>query len=158
MGQVQSDLFLRYGEALYSPKCHVVYVVAPFLLYERDTSVIKYAISAHYRLPDFQLVKRNGQLDTIGRARLREIIRKRVGDGLFSKGALDEIVVHSGGLVRALIRLAREALLVAECEGASRATWSSAEAAVRRDRRAIARTLRRMTSRCLRTCLRQAFL
>lgn len=140
--QVQTDLFLRYGEALYSPKCHIVYVVAPSLLYERNTSAIKYAVSAHYRLPNFQVVKRSGRSDTTGRRLLREIVERRVGDGLFSKSALDDIVIHSGGIVRELLWLAREALVRAEHEGSNQVNLGHAREAIKRMRRNFSCMLR----------------
>lgn len=132
--QVQSDLFLRYGEALYSPKCHIVYIVAPSLLYERDTSAIKYAVSAHYRLPNFQIIKRDGSPDEIGRGLLKDAIRRRVGNELFSNAAIDDIVTQSGGIVRELLTLAREALLKAEIADESQVSQTHAREVLRSHR------------------------
>ncbi len=139
--QVQRDLFLRFGEALYSPECHIVYVVAPTLLHEPDTSAINYAVSAHYRLPNFQVVKRNASPDMIGRRLLKEVITRRVGESLFSKRALDDIVAHSGGLVRDLVHLARHALVGAEIEEARQVGRTHAKEAIRHQAASFARAL-----------------
>jgi len=133
----QRDLFLRYGEALYSPECHMVYVVTPPLLYEHSTNAPRYSVSNYFLLPHFPVIKRNGELDYGGIQLLKEIVVKRVGEGVFSEKALDHIAVNSGGNVRELLVLARDSVLEALMENAQQVEQRHAKLAVARLRNTL---------------------
>jgi Cdc6-like AAA superfamily ATPase len=59
----------------------------------------------------------DGAPDVEGRNALKEVVTRRVSAEVFSGTALEEVIALSGGLLRDLVRLVRDAALIALTEG-----------------------------------------
>lgn len=72
--------------------------------------------SGVYFLPNFTISDRDGNPDEKGRAKLKEIISKRISHKLIYDDAIDLIIQLSGGVVYQLINLVRQSCIVALTE------------------------------------------
>jgi len=107
------DLFFAHGSQLQDLNCHVVYTISIDTCYSHKG--IANVFPNHAILPNVKL--RAGSADPTPReeaiAALREIVEKRINVGkLFGDPKpVETLIAHSGGSVRQLIRLLREAVL-----------------------------------------------
>ncbi len=69
-----------------------------------------------YYLPNFSISDRNGNANENGRAKLKEILSKRISPKLIYDDAVDLIIRLSGGVVHELINLVRQCCIVALME------------------------------------------
>ncbi|MCB9668194.1 MAG: hypothetical protein H6736_12030 [Alphaproteobacteria bacterium] len=86
--------------------------------------------------------------DAVGRIFLRSVLDHR-SEGFFTQGALDHIVTRSGGLMRDLILMARQAVEEAYVDGAERAELAHAEIAAARLGASLLRAVDASTLRLL---------
>jgi hypothetical protein len=139
--QFELDLFLRYGEALYSPNCHMVYVASPSLVYEHGANAPRNSVSGYHHLLNPSVFTRDGKPNQVSIGFLRKIITARVGNNLFSEDGLDSIVIHSGGNIRELISLARQSLLETIMEDSDHINEQHTKKAIRQKQSNFVRSL-----------------
>jgi hypothetical protein len=107
------DLFFAHGSQLQDLNCHVVYTISIDTCYSHKG--IANAFPNHAILPNVKL--RAGRTDLAPRKEaitaLGEIVEKRINvDKLFADAkSVETLIAQSGGSVRQLIRLLREAVL-----------------------------------------------
>ncbi|MFZ0774385.1 MAG: hypothetical protein WAN08_23410 [Candidatus Sulfotelmatobacter sp.] len=107
------DLFFAHGSQLQDLNCHVVYTISIDACYSHKG--IANVFPNHAILPNVKL--RAGRSDPTPREEafnaLRQVVEKRINVGkLFTDAkSVEALIAHSGGSVRQLIRLLREAVL-----------------------------------------------
>lgn len=109
--QQVSDLFCKGANALLAPRCRVVYTVPLALYYTNDLQQVRLAFTRNFVLPNIKTKERDGTPCAEGRAMLREILNHRLMPGLLAPEAVERLADLSGGLLKELIALARDAVL-----------------------------------------------
>jgi hypothetical protein len=126
-------LFFAHGSQLQGMACHAVYTVSVGTYYSRHHLAIDFP--SHQILPHVKL--RAGKSSTEayqpGIAALLEVIRKRLNvEALLQRPTLaEEFVLRSGGSIRQLIRLLREAVQSAQVRGLAAIDAEAVEDAAR---------------------------
>jgi len=106
-----SDLFCKGANALLAPRCRVVYTVPLGLYYTNDLQQVRLAFPRNFILPNVKTVERDGRPCAEGLAMLEEVLNHRLMPGLLTPEAAKRLMALSGGLLKELIALAREAAL-----------------------------------------------
>lgn len=108
-----------YHHYLRKPECAIIYTVSSSLFYGNAYDVIR---EDAIFLPGIAIRQEDGRPHLEGERFLQEVLLRRVQPDLLEKGALEQIVAYSGGVMRDLMRLAREAAMAAMLAGESRIT------------------------------------
>jgi energy-coupling factor transporter ATP-binding protein EcfA2 len=106
-----SDLFLKGANALLAPRCRIVYTVPLGLYYTNDLQQVRLAFTRNFILPNVKTMERDGSPCQEGQAMLKQVLNQRLMPTLLTPEAVDRLVMLSGGLLKELITLAREAVL-----------------------------------------------
>lgn len=106
-----SDLFFQGANALLEPACRVIYTVPLSLYYTEDFQQVRMAFSRSFFLPNVKTHQRNGELHKAGRDTLLQVLYNRMEQSLLTTEASERLVTLSGGLMKELIGLARQAVL-----------------------------------------------
>lgn len=114
--QQARDVFFDHATTLNSMACRIIYTFPIALRYSADFNERRGDYSRHFMLPNISLCARDDQPNPDGRAALRAIVTRRVDENMFETNALDLLIENSGGLIRELIRLVRDAALTALTE------------------------------------------
>lgn len=133
-------LFFDHAQTLLRPKARVIYTFPVSMRFSDRFPIVEQNFTAYY-LPNIATRHRDGTADAKGRKLLREILTRRVQPSLFAPKVLDYIV-DRGGVVRDLIKLAKNAVNTADADGRQRVTLRDAEDAfsdARRMRQSILR-------------------
>lgn len=142
------DIFVS-SQVLSLLNCWVIYVTPITLYYSSDFDRIK----QHFAMAEFPNVKlhEQGDPDTLhkgGMKTMREVVRRRLKaldyepEAVITRNALNLLAMMSGGVMREMIGLVREATIYAEIAGETRITLQAARAAVYKLRRQYAAGLR----------------
>jgi hypothetical protein len=115
----QEELFITCAPHLTSPRCHIIYTVPPALIYSPNGAHLMNLYGTQYRmLPMVPVTTRQGASYTPGVEKLRESILKRLAfasvlekDVFDSPATMERLSTASGGYVRNLMALTRNALL-----------------------------------------------
>jgi hypothetical protein len=105
------DLFCQGANALIEPRCRIVYTVPLSLYHTNDFEQVRMSFHRCRALPNVKTHERDGAPCAEGRAALRRVLDRRTMPGLLTPEAADLLVDSSGGLLKELISLAREAAL-----------------------------------------------
>lgn len=111
------DLFFDHSTTLTSLACSIIYTFPIPLCYSNQFIERIGDYSRHFLLPNISLYKMDDTPNAEGRDALREVVTRRVAAEAFAGSALEEVISLSGGLLRDLIRLVRDAALIALTEG-----------------------------------------
>ncbi len=106
-----STLFCQGANALLEPQCRVVYTVPLAIYYTEDFQQVRMAFPRTFALPNIKTVERDGRVCQEGREALRRVLDKRLEPHLLTREAAERLVELSGGLLKELIGLARQAVL-----------------------------------------------
>jgi Cdc6-like AAA superfamily ATPase len=126
------EIFLDRSQSLTNFRASAIYLIPIGLRYTPQFSSVTRDFDSHVWLPNIKLHTRENQPYTEGEAILHDIITRRADPSLFEKDALDEIIRSSGGLIRSLIALARDAALNAAVRKAEKIGIEDARRAVKR--------------------------
>lgn len=102
--------------ALLEPACRMVYAAPWFLLYDREFRVASAAFTRCCKLHNVKLYEADGSTYRPGWEMLREVLARRMARDLMCAGAIERLIEYSGGVIRELLILAREAVLLARRE------------------------------------------
>jgi len=127
------DLFFSHGSQLQDLNCHAVYTMSIDTFYSHKN--IGNVFPNHLVLPNIklQIGKSDAAIRKPGFAALRKVIEKRVSVAKIFAAAnlVEKLTSHSGGSVRQLIRLLREAVLSAQSSKADTIGAAAIEDAAR---------------------------
>jgi hypothetical protein len=101
-------LFFDHAQTLLRPQASIIYTFPVSMRFSDRFTNIGQQFTAYF-LPNIATRHRKGDPDLEGLALLREVIVRRAEASLFDAGVLDYIV-ERGGVVRELIKLARNAV------------------------------------------------
>jgi len=151
------DIFIN-SQVLSLPNCRVIYVTPITLYYSPDFAQTR-QLFAMAEFPNVKLHERNAPdtLHKAGMRTMREVTRRRLRalgyepEMIITRNSLNLLAVMSGGVMREMISLMREAVVQAEIAGETRVTLQAARAAVYKLRRQYAAGLRQEHYRELET-------
>lgn len=126
------ELFVNHGRSLTEPRPAVIYTFPVAMRYTYDFTSIQRDFDRVEFLPNFSVNHRDGQPDELGRARLTEIVTRRVDPSLFQENILPEAVLWSGGHVKTLLQLLQQATLEAVVANRQQVGSEHLQRAVRR--------------------------
>lgn len=104
-------LFCQGASALLAPRCRIVYTVPLALYYTNDFQQVRLSFSRNFCLPNVKTQESDGSPCPEGRQALRQVLNCRLRPGLLTDEAAERLVDLSGGLLKELIALARNAVL-----------------------------------------------
>ncbi len=141
----QARLIFAESLVLYEPSCYVIYT-APILLYYSPDLIGARQLFATHEVPNVRLCYRGRQeeRDGAGYALMRQVVETRlrvlgVEPGMvIAPGALDRMIEMSGGVMRELVHLMREASLQVRLAGQERINEAVAAQAILQLRRQYA--------------------
>lgn len=110
-------LFFDHATTLNSMACHVIYTFPISLCYSNEFRARVREYSNHFLLPNVHLYHRDDTPHPEGREVLKSVVTRRISEDLFDRAALNLMVELSGGLMRDLTRLVRDAALQALTDG-----------------------------------------
>lgn len=123
------QLFLDHARTLTAPYPSVIYSFPVAMRYDNAFREIAQSFDQVHILPNIGIKHRNGSVDADGRRAMWEVLLKRLEDQLFAAGVLDSMVTLSGGHVKTVIQLGRQAVLNAVVDGAAQVQADHLEAA-----------------------------
>jgi len=116
-------IFIGQGDPLKSLSCHVIYTFPLPLVYSsKGTNLADIYDNQIQVLPMIAVRKPDGEANTLGILKMKEIVRKRVNlvqpdlfEAVFaSEDVLEGLCLMSGGYVRGLLQLVQRALLLCD--------------------------------------------
>lgn len=110
---VAKELFYERGQTLTDFRASAIFLMDISLRYSEKFTSLKQNFHDFKTLPNIKLKTRNGEPYPAGKALLSEMIYKRIDASLLDEDARDTIIEGSGGHVRSLISLMRNAALIA---------------------------------------------
>jgi len=105
------DLFCQGANALLEPLCRIIYTVPLALYHTNDFAQARMAFPRNFALANIKTVEQDGTLSSAGQDALLEVLNCRLMPGLLTDEAAEQLVELSGGLLKELIALARNAAL-----------------------------------------------
>lgn len=106
-----SALFCQGANALLAPRCRIVYTVPLSIYYTNDFQQVRLAFPRNFVLANVKTVERDGTPCKNGQEMLKMVLHRRLMPELLTPEAEERLVALSGGLLKELIALAREAVL-----------------------------------------------
>lgn len=103
------QIYYAGGVNLLIPRCKIVYTVPLALFYAQEFGQIRVTFDGTFPLPNVKVNDRQGQAHEPGRAVLRELITRRMQPDLIGAEARERLVELSGGVLRELVALTRDA-------------------------------------------------
>jgi hypothetical protein len=134
------SLFFEHGRSLSDPPVHLIYTFPVALRHTLEFKPIETYFQS-FDLPNIKTHNKDNTPVQAGLDKLKEIITRRVADGLFETGTLELLTEKSGGLVRSLISLTNEACLQAIIKKQSKVTIADVNTAIAKERASYARFL-----------------
>ena len=143
------DLFIDQRSSLLQIPCSVVFTFPIRLWYEPDGAISGYdhrcllpmiPVRAAPESPDLSAADAESKAEE-GRKTLREIVLARMDESLIARDALDHLVDRSGGVIRDLLYMLRDASLNARLAGRPQISLADSKAASRQLRSDYARSL-----------------
>jgi hypothetical protein len=123
------QVYYAGGVNLLVPRCKAVYTVPLALFYTQEFGQIRHTFDGEFPLPNVPVNTRQGEPDSQGRAMLHDLITRRMQPGLIASDACKRLVELSGGVLRELVSLARDACSNARAHSAERVELNDAERA-----------------------------
>ena len=132
--QTAKQLFYEHARSLLAPDVSIIYTFPTALRHDNDFMQIQMNFPNTQVLPNLKVESRDGAPDPEGLACVREILTRRVEEGLFSDEGLADLISMSSGIPRELVALARQACLEARTKQKPRVEPDDVARAVRRKR------------------------
>jgi energy-coupling factor transporter ATP-binding protein EcfA2 len=123
------QIYYAGGVNLLVPRCKAVYTVPLAIFYSQEFGQIRNTFDGEFSLPNIKVNTRRGDPDAEGRAMLRDLITRRMHPDLIADDACERLVELSGGVLRELVSLAKDACGNARGRGVERVELSDAERA-----------------------------
>jgi len=133
-------MYYAGGVNLLVPKCKVVYTVPLAMFYTTEFGQIRATFDDFFVLPNIKLQTREGRPHKAGWDMLNELITRRMSPDLITNQARRQLVSYSGGLLRELVSLAKDACSNARARGDQRVELQDVERAANKVRN-VYRTL-----------------
>lgn len=111
--EVAKKLFYERGQTITDFRASAIFLMDISLYYSGQFNTIKSYFQECYCLPNIKLRTRDGKPYAEGESLLNEIIARRIEGSLLDEEARKLIIQTSGGLIRSLIALMRNAALAA---------------------------------------------
>ncbi len=135
-----SKLFLDHGKSLSDLPLHLIYTFPIALRHSNEFMQIEGYFNS-FDLPNFKTHTRVNQPYPSGLNSLKEILTKRVSDGLFEVGTLELLAEKSGGLVRHLLVLTADACIQATLKNRTKINIADVNIAIGKFRATYSRFL-----------------
>ncbi len=138
---VAEELFLKHKNILTMFHLHIIYTFPIFLHYSTHFSEISSGFHDYRMLSMVKVNNKDGTRHDDGRAIFRGIAEKRVAPGLIEPAALEFLIEKSGGALRHLFDMMKNATLDVLSEDGPAVNLSAAEHAYLRFRSSFERTV-----------------
>ena len=112
------DIFIGLRPALQDLNANLLITIPLWLHYSEDASVILPATFQSHVLPDIAVYKQDHSVDTDVTDALADVVDARLDPSLLDDGVMRQCAVASGGNLRDLFTLLRDAMLSARLRGA----------------------------------------
>lgn len=135
-----ASLFYEHAQTLLGIHAHAIYTFPVAMRFDDRFQGVKQAFDPFF-LANVATSHRDGKPDEDGRAFLRSVLTKRIHASLLEEGVLDYLVMR-GGVVRDVIKLARNAALNSLGDGSAKISLGHAEESFRdavRERQSLLR-------------------
>ncbi len=129
------ELFGKHATSLLAPPITIIYTFPIELRFNNNYMHINSSYSRVETLPNIKICHCDGSADEEGRQILKNILTRRMAEGLISEAAEELLVENSGGIPRELVALARLACLEARVAGKEMIDREEARQAVQGRRR-----------------------
>lgn len=130
--KVAHELFFGHGNSLTAFRASAIFVTDISLRYADLFTTLKSHFQDCLTLPSIKLQRRNGEPYETGRNLLRQIVSRRIQYGLLDYDALESLVKASGGHLRSLTTLTRNAALIAAARQSAKIELADAQRAASR--------------------------
>ncbi|MBL8237368.1 MAG: hypothetical protein JNM66_08115 [Bryobacterales bacterium] len=111
------EMFLTFGSLLWSFHAHLLCTLPPALIFSDDAARLPFERDAINFLYDIPVLNEKHEPHEKGMAAIRSVVLARSEESLFAEGQVDALIRASGGSLRCLFSLIREAGLEAELAG-----------------------------------------
>jgi hypothetical protein len=116
-------LFNQAGSYLVQPRCKIVFTLPIFLYYSLNIKPLTDTFGGTYFLRNIKLMDRHtAQPIEAGYTLMRAFLQKRLALGLIEPPALETAIACSGGVVREMVRVTKDAVIKALSKGRSTIT------------------------------------
>lgn len=106
-------LFLTYGNIFSELDCHLIFSIPATLVYSQAGSQLPVGHDRVLVIPDTPVFDQQHQPHLAGRAAVAAVLTARVSPRLFDAGQMERLIVASGGNLRDLFSMVRQAALTA---------------------------------------------
>jgi energy-coupling factor transporter ATP-binding protein EcfA2 len=113
-------IYYAGGINLLVPRCKAVYTVPLALFYTQEFGQVRVTFDGTFPLPNVKVQDRAGNPYEAGRTMLRDLIGRRMRLDLIADDAREQLIELSGGVLRELIALARDACSNARAQNHTR--------------------------------------
>jgi len=124
------EMFLTFGSLLRSLDAHLLCTLPPALIFSDDAGRLPFERNEITFLYDIPVLNEEHKPHLLGIEAIRTVVLSRAEEKLFEPGQIDALIRASGGSLRFLFSLIREAGLEAEIAGNAAVTKAAATRAV----------------------------
>jgi len=110
-------LFLTYGNIFNELDCHLIFSIPVALVYSQAASQLPFGHDRVLVIPDTPVFDKEHKPHERGRAAVAAVLSARVTPRLFEAGEMERLIVASGGNLRDLFGMVRQAALNARRRG-----------------------------------------
>lgn len=109
-----AEIFIKHSKHITSLKANIIYTFPISLFYSPEFRTVSYDFNNIILLSMIKVKNKDGTNFPLGRETIRQIIIKRADEALFEEGVVDFVIEKSGGCIRTVFRILREAALQTE--------------------------------------------
>lgn len=124
------DLFVGLRPHLQGLNSHMVVTIPVWLQYSEDASVVLPPNFQSFLLPDIAVYQKDHTVDSAVVTALSSVVTARADESLFEPSVLRRCCLASGGNIRDLFTLVRDAMLSARLRGATSISMEDADGAI----------------------------
>jgi hypothetical protein len=125
-------VLIEYGGLFKQLHISLLFTIPAWLAYSREGERLPFDRDHRFILTDTPVFRRDHGPDAMGRDSLRAVVLARAKEELFGEGSLDMLIVASGGNLRDLFAMTREAADLAALRGDARMTTLDAKKAIQK--------------------------
>lgn len=130
--EVANEIFVKYRKVIFSIKARMVLTFPIYMAYDSQYNMIKEDVDMCQMLSIIKVHDRSGKKFEQGINTLKEIIKKRANIDLFHEDALDFLIMKSGGAIRDLFQMIRDAAYEALVAGHNKIEMKDASISYRK--------------------------
>jgi hypothetical protein len=124
------ELFMGLRPSLQSLDGHFIVIIPIWLKYSKDADICLPPNFASFVIPDIAVYQQSHQRDEETIAALKAVVTARVRESLFATGVLERVCISSGGNLRDLFLMIRNAMLSARLRYADVLSAQDADGAI----------------------------